>query len=458
MHRNCQNMAKNSASTGREIWLDGVRGVAAVIVVWFHATAGRLVTPYRSFWDSPASENRYLYQLAPFRIFFSGPGMVDIFFVVSGYSVSIGLIKLRHEGSLARFYQRLTSSVVRRMFRLCFPVAIMMLATHVVYYAGLYTMSNPKGTGCPGAEPRKSPIPHIKCLIRSFISIINVQSGQNLTLNDHFWTIPAEIRGSMKVYLTLLGLSNTRDMARMIILGLLCVRSWWNGTPVYMAFFAGVLFAELDASESLKQQETQAHLSYSYRDHRDLSSYTTRLGRLSTLLKPLVFITGIYLLCLPTPTMSKGTTEAKFPADWFFLDLFPPLPWWGTETTWSTWHTFGAILVIGSMRKLPRFRAPFESRAAQFLGRISFSLYLCHQTVLRVLLNPVMHWTTQFAAGVVSHDDVDSREKWGVVFLSWILAIPLIGGILLLISVRMADAVDQKSIALGFNIERKLRR
>jgi hypothetical protein len=110
--------------------------------------------------------------------------MVDIFFVVSGYSVSIGLIKLRHEGPLAGFYQRLTSSVVRRMFRLCFPVAVMMLASHVLYYAGLYTIPFQKGTGCPGAEPRKSPLPHIQCLVRSFVGIINVQNGQNLTLND----------------------------------------------------------------------------------------------------------------------------------------------------------------------------------------------------------------------------------------------------------------------------------
>jgi peptidoglycan/LPS O-acetylase OafA/YrhL len=177
-------MAAKSAPTSREVWLDGLRGVAAVIVVWFHMTAGKLATPYRSFWDTPASENRHFFQIAPFRIFFSGPGMVDIFFVVSGYSISIGLIKLRHGSSLSGFYQRLTSSVVRRMVRLCFPVAVTMLGSHALYYAGLYTMEFKEGTGCPGAGPWKSPVPHIQCLIRSFISIVNMQNIQNLTLND----------------------------------------------------------------------------------------------------------------------------------------------------------------------------------------------------------------------------------------------------------------------------------
>ena len=177
-------MATKLVPAGREIWLDGLRGVAAVIVVWFHMTAGKLATPYRSFWDLPAYENRQLIQVLPFRIFFSGPGMVDIFFVVSGYSISIGLIKLRHEGSMARFYQRLTSSVFRRMFRLCFPVAIMMLGSHALYYTGIYTIPFKEGTECAGAHPWESPIPHVQCLARSLVSIINVENIQNLTLND----------------------------------------------------------------------------------------------------------------------------------------------------------------------------------------------------------------------------------------------------------------------------------
>lgn len=208
-----------------------------------------------------------------------------------------------------------------------------------------------------------------------------------------------------------------------------------------MAFFAGVLFAELDASKSLEQQDLQPHASRSYRDHRELSSYEPRPGRLSTLLKYLVFVAGIYLICLPTPI----GTGANFPADWFFLGIFPPLPWWGIETTWRTWHTFGAILVVGSMRTLPRLRAPFESRVAQFLGRISFSLYLCHQAILRIILNPALHWTSAWFTGV-----------GGDSFLAWILTVPLIVGILLLISAYMANAVDQKSIALGLYMERRL--
>lgn len=180
-------MTEKSAPAVREIWLDGLRGVAALIVAWFHMTSGKLSIPYRSFWDSPATENRHLIQLLPFRLFFAGPGMVDIFFVVSGYSVSTGLIKLRNEHgstSLAGFYQKLSSSVVRRMFRLCFPVLAMGVVSHVLFYAGLYTLPFPKDTGCPSAVPWGNPVPHVACLVRSFVEVVNVEGYQNLTLNS----------------------------------------------------------------------------------------------------------------------------------------------------------------------------------------------------------------------------------------------------------------------------------
>ncbi|KAH6613121.1 acyltransferase 3 [Boeremia exigua] len=448
-------MAAKLTPPDREIWLDGLRGVAAVIVVWFHMTAGKLDTPYQSFWDAPASANRHFFQLVPFRTLFAGPGMVDIFFVVSGYSISVRLIKLRHEGSFLVFYQRLTSSVVRRMFRLCFPVAVMMVGSHVLYYAGAYTITFRAGTGCPGAEPWRSPVPHIQCLVRSFISIINAENIQNLTLNDHFWTIPVEIRGSMKVYLTLFGLSNVREPVRKLIIVLLCLRSWWNGTPEFMAFFSGVLFAESNASAMMKQPDMQTLVSSSHRDHQDSSKADLRPTRMATLMKYLVFLLGIYLVSLPIRIQSDGSIDANFPPDWFFLKLFPPLSWWNTETTMRTWHTFGAILVVGSMRVLHRLRAPFETRAAQFLGHISFSLYLCHQTVLRIMLHWALHWTSLCVTGV-GYLDAYTQGNWTIVFVAWILTVPLITTVLLLTSVYMAKAVDQRSIVIGSKVERLL--
>lgn len=258
----------------------------------------------------------------------------------------------------------------------------------------------------------------------------------------------------MQVYLTLLALANVRETMRMVILGMLCVRSWWNGTPELMAFFAGVLFAELSASASLKQHELLKHTSLS-RDTGELSASKTRLDRLWTLFKYLAFVVGVYLLSLPIRIQPDNGIDPNFPPDWFFLHFAPPLSGWHAEITMRTWHTFGAILVVGSMRVLPRLRAPFETKVAQFLGYISFSMYLCHQTVLRIMLHWCLRWTGKLATGV-SYFEAHDEGKWGIVFVAWILTIPLILGVLLSASVYMARAVDQRSIALGYHVERRL--
>ncbi|EMD60057.1 hypothetical protein COCSADRAFT_49807, partial [Bipolaris sorokiniana ND90Pr] len=70
------------------------------------------------------------------------------------------------------------------------------------------------------------------------------------------------------------------------------------------------------------------------------------------------------------------------------------------DTRMRVLYTIGAIMTIGSTRSLPRVCAVFESQPAQFLGRISFSLYLCHITVFRVLRERFFNWTSQVLSGM----------------------------------------------------------
>ena len=450
-------MAEKQASPGRELWLDGLRGVAALIVAWFHCTTGAIPIPYRSFWDAPASENRHLIQIAPFRVIFAGQAMVDIFFIVSGYSISTGLIRLRNEGSLADFYRKLTSSVVRRMFRLCFPVFVLILISHTLYYIGAYMLKFSDGMGCPGAEPWGSPVPHVQCMARSMFSIVNLQSDQELTLNNHLWTIPVEVKGSFQVYLTLLGLSTVSETARFLVIGLLAARSWWNGSPEFLAFFTGLLFAEIDGSPSYQNYNVGLpHSLTEWKSSKINVSHQT-MSRLARFARYYLFALGVYLICLPAPRWKEGATDPTFQADWFFLSVFPPLPWWDWSTNMRTWHTFGAIVVVSCMRAVPRLRVPFETRVAQFLGYISFSLYLLHQTVFRIMLERCLIWTSILVSGT-SYWDASFQGRTWVLFVAWALSAGLMGTVLMLSSRYMARTVDQKSVSIGFYMEKLLTR
>lgn len=416
--------------------------------------------PLRLLWYQTivqASENRHLIQIAPFRVIFAGQAMVDIFFIVSGYSISTGLIKLRKDGSLSDFYRKLTSSVVRRIFRLCFPVVVIMLLSHLIFYSGLYALEFGPEQGCPGAKPWSSPFPHMQCLMRSIFGIINLQSNQELTLNNHFWTIPVEIRGSMKVYLALLGFSTISPRARSLGVGVLVARAWWNGSPEFLAFFMGLLFAELDTCGSLERSNFNLPSPITSWNASKWTFAGPRFSQISTCAWYCIFSLGIYLICLPAPVWREGVPTPIFSPDWIFTTVLPPLPWWHWEVEMRTWHTIGAILVVSGIRSLPSLKIPFESRVAQFLGYISFSLYLCHQTVYRILLSRLLNWTSFFLSGI-NFWDAKGQQRNGTVFVAWVVATALIGTILMLVSRYMARAVDQKSVSIGFQVERILSR
>ncbi|KAI0021844.1 acyltransferase 3 [Xylariomycetidae sp. FL0641] len=424
----------HAPSPGREIWLDGLRGFAAAIVAWFHLTNYGLKMPYRSFWDEPAEQNRHWIQLAPFRIVFAGQAMVDIFFVVSGYSVSVGLIRLRNRDGGPEFYRKLTSAVFRRLFRLFFPVLVITILSHTLYYLGFYAWLFTEEQGFPGCVPYSRPWPHLKWFLRSMFNILNLQSNQNASLNDHLWTIPVEMRGSLFVYLAILAFASVRPALRPVSTAFLGLRFLWNGSPEFAAFFAGLTLAELDnAPEPL---EWPLPLSL-----------PSKLRNFQTPAKWALFAVAVYLLCLPV--------QDPFPADWFFQTHINPPFWTGWETRLRSWQTIGAALFISTARKTPILKRPFETEFAQFLGYISFSLYLLHQTVYRIALNRILDWVSMLFLGQgYWAAEKEENHAGHVVFFAWTVAVVLIGGFLAVASKYMAKAVDQRSVALAHRVEK----
>jgi len=56
---------------------------------------------------------------------------------------------------------------------------------------------------------------------------------------------------------------------------------------------------------------------------------------------------------------------------------------WNTKETWSMfWPCIGAMLVVGSISVSTTMQRPFTTHFAQYLGELSFSLYLVHWTII----------------------------------------------------------------------------
>ncbi|KAF2758839.1 hypothetical protein EJ05DRAFT_475098 [Pseudovirgaria hyperparasitica] len=421
--------------------------------------------PYRSYWADPPEDNRHFIQLPPFRIVFAGQAMVDIFFVVSGYSVSIALIRARNRDGVVAgdFYRRLTSAVFRRFFRLFIPVLVLVTLSHLLYFLNLYTWIFSAEWGFPGCIPFTSPWSHLKWYLSTIASFAYLQTNQNLTLNDHLWTIPVEMCGSLRVYLAVLGFAAVRPRLRPWLVALVGLRLLWLGNPEYTAFIAGLTYAELDDGNTSRtmshgelprvtraaEEEEEERMIRHTPPKTTTTTTTLRLRPLRRAITPAkwaMFAISIYLLCLPV--------ENPFPADWAFQRHIRPPYWKDWEIAMRSWQTIGAVLFIGSVRQLPVLKRPFETRLAQTLGSVSFSLYLLHQTVYRTLLNRMLDWWSWVFLGD-GYWEVGPELRGYVVGLVcvWILSVAGLMAVLAVGTRYMTRAVDQRSVVLAHRIE-----
>ena len=99
-------------------YLDGVRGLASVVVFIFHWTHIQFPGVNSGYVDGIHSS---IWQLPFIRLIYSGAAMVSIFFAVSGFVLTHRFIQKMHRGDLNSLYPTLTSLTFRRAVRLFLP-------------------------------------------------------------------------------------------------------------------------------------------------------------------------------------------------------------------------------------------------------------------------------------------------------------------------------------------------
>lgn len=119
----------------RTKWLDGLRGIAAAIVAFDHLFMSDIWHPFVSFWADPPDMNRHIVQLPPIRILFSAHAMVTLFMVISGYAISVGILK---DQNTPQFLPKLSSAIVRRLFRIYLPVLVTASLAQFLYFFDLF--------------------------------------------------------------------------------------------------------------------------------------------------------------------------------------------------------------------------------------------------------------------------------------------------------------------------------
>ena len=349
-------------------YLDAVRGFAALIVATHHLEMKV---------QSPTLTKPLI------NIVQQGPLMVDIFFIISGFVLSkkvLGLIRQRQSSD--DILNSLASSVFRRHMRLFLSCGCGTFLAMLMLYFGL---TAPVGDG--------------KVLVSFFAQVTDWAMDFLLLMNPFsdvpgfyvariskymgpIWTIPAELRGSMVVFLFCLGCCKMRPMHRQLVccaLILLC----YVWCAIYIALF---LFGVFLAERTLQRDVSRAHSIPTYgnvqSDKTPTSLTTSMRSKIVThLVSGLSIFLGILVSC------GHAWEHASYGAPPFFeaFRSFIP-PWWPSHQTSDVhiWLSCSAALIMYGLASCETYQRPFTWLVPQYIGRLSFGIYITHQPVIQL--------------------------------------------------------------------------
>ncbi|KAK4465802.1 acyltransferase 3 [Cladorrhinum samala] len=373
-------------------YLDGLRGFAAFLVyihhneLWAH---GSLNLRY-----GPVFENAFGWQdefhLATFygiRNFFSGGHMaVATFYVISGYVLSVKPLALIQAGEHLKLLDNLASAFFRRFFRLYIPLVVtcFLFATswHVFGYWNFATQ--PKDTY---AEE----LWNLYNEFKNFSFLFKEGDWVWVSYNVHLWSIPLEMRGSIVTFTACLALCRGTTKARLLCEAALVYYFLYIVDAYYCALFiAGMLQCDLDL---LARRDGY------------FPGFLRRLERYKTFIYYHLFLLSMYLAGVPSG--SNKIEDLRANPGWYYLSFLKPQAVFNPKWFYLFIASNMMVACIPRLGWLKRF---FESRFCQYLGRISFSLYLVHGPVLNVIGDRIYHavgWTRK-----LTEDHPEKMAAW----------------------------------------------
>lgn len=185
-------------------------------------------------------------------------------------------------------------------------------------------------------------------------------------------TVPSrmEFRSSLVLYLTQLGLARLKPIIRILALVGLVIWCHEKDRWEMILFYSGFLLAELDF-----RRKALAAAKFILPTPGATLSSSMQPGRLWTALYIFVFLLGIYLGGQPQ-------SHAAHAPGWATLHSWIPSYASHKQRCWVGW---AALLLVWSTANSPILQRLFTNAPVQYLGKISFSLYLMHGPVTHTI-------------------------------------------------------------------------
>ncbi|KXX74585.1 hypothetical protein MMYC01_209453 [Madurella mycetomatis] len=341
-------------------YLDGLRGFAAFLVYIHHQTLWS-----HSLQDGAILESAFglkgEFHFATFPIirnFFTGGHIaVAVFYVISGYVLSAKPLSLIHDGEHLKLFDNMASAFFRRWFRLYIPLMVTTFVFVTSWHIFGYWSAVCESNATLGEE-----LWNWYVEFKNF-SFLFKDGWLWVSYNPHLWSIPLEMRGSIATFTACMALSRATTKARLLCELALVWYFLYVVDGYYCALFiAGMLQCDLDL---LARKD-----GYFPRFLRHLEPY-------KTFIYYHVFIIAMYLAGVPSS--NKDVDELRASPGWSWLSYLKPQAVFDYKWFYLFW---AGNMIVACIPRIGWLRRFFDSRFCQFLGRISFALYLVHGPIL----------------------------------------------------------------------------
>jgi peptidoglycan/LPS O-acetylase OafA/YrhL len=238
------------------------------------------------------------------------------------------------------------------------------------------------------------------------------------------WTIPLEFRGSLLVFVTCMGLVKSSTIFRTAFLGGMTLYWLWYPSGDLTLFSAGMLCADL---------------RHKYKPAADLISLELKCQTTKPTLKRNICCLAALLAVLwplSQPTPSEGDAASL---GYRTMATLIPVKYQGHQAYDMFFPCLAAIALVALLdfAEDTWIQRVYCTRFAQWLGKISFSLYLWHTTIQMAVMSRMMFMLSSIYG-------VDATD-WRVLIVACIGCLPP----LFLLSEISTAVIDRGSIKLA---------
>ncbi|KAF2477870.1 uncharacterized protein BDR25DRAFT_4873 [Lindgomyces ingoldianus] len=341
-------------------WIDGLRGIASFMVV-----CGHLCTAFVPWLHAPADDPKsapHLFQLPFFRLCVGGRGAVALFFLITGYVNSIGPIGKSRAGNHDAAFMGIARSALARSGRLVLPTMIAtafswFLANTNAYHMTKHVDSTWIRQGWHRQEPTMWMA--LKTLVRAEVETWTIGWDD---YDGTQWTLHLFLEGSMLVYMTMMATVLVKPKARILVFALLYLYFWQLGEGLAIGALKG-----LNIVVGMFVAELHNH----YKD--------AATSVLPAPVPGLLILAGMFMACYPQDNPQNAYwshTMARMMHTVTVKDA----------DVRRYWDSIGASTVLIGIFFSRNARRVLTSPIFNFLGRVSFPVYLLHNSLIKSVL------------------------------------------------------------------------